>query len=526
MTPHRAARAVLRAALVLATAGGGCVLIVDPFSYQFAGGPGGGASCGGSAPATLAPTHGFAQTQGSVEGGGLALDRQGNIVAAGPIDALASTGPVAFAGALGVQVAAGAMGMFLASFHPDGTAAFVRGFFTDGGAGSLRIGSVVAVDGVGENPAGIVVGGQFANSLTIGQKLLSGGGDHDAFVAKFDDLGNPLWAQSIGDSGDQSYARVVADKAGDLLIAIRGGGSFALGPACPDDGQSDAGMWLAKLRGGDGTCVWVRKLAIGPSSNAFGLAYDPAHDVGVITGDTSGSDFFGAQGGQTEAFVDTFADADGSWAWPEAVRFGPTAMEAIPTSRWGEQVRVSPCGDIFVSGNFEKDISLGAQLNFTNDHDDAGGGTQLFLAKLSAESGTVAWAKTFPSDGVQVVHGLVVGPGGEIAITGDITDNPGSSGIDFGGGLLGAGAGAQGQASNAFVAMFIDGAGAPSYRFAIRLGDGGSNVKPAHGLDLAMRDTGGLAVTGSFDNTIRFSQQAGEVANVLSYGAFFARYEP
>jgi hypothetical protein len=513
LAPRRAWCSVLAAVLVCA--GSGCVLIVDPFGYQFGSG---GPSCSAPAPARLAPTHGFAQTKGFLEGGGLALDPQGNIVAAGRIDS-ATDGPddFAFAGADVVPVPAHTGGMFLASFHPDGTAAFVRGFLSNGPAGTPTIGSVLVVNGSSSAPPGIVVAGQFGSSLNIGQDLLVG--QSDAFVAKFDELGIPLWARSFADNDP----RVVADSAGDLLIAMRGGGSIALEPECARDNGTDPGMWLAKLRGRDGTCVWAKKLLVGPSSNPFGLAYDPAHNVGVITGDTNG-DYFGPANGQTEAFVHAFTDADGTPAWLTAARFGPIAMEATPTARWGEQVRVSPCGDIFVAGNFQQNIFLGAPWSFTNDHPDTKLGTQLFLAKLSAEDGTVAWAKTFPSDGGQAVHGLAMGPGGEIAITGEVVDNPGSQGIDFGGGFLAADP--PGQAINAFVAAFVDGSSRPSFLFATRLADGGKNSTDVHAWDVAAEDSGGLVVTGSFGNTIRFSSTAGEVAITTSYGAFFARYEP
>jgi hypothetical protein len=390
---------------------------------------------------------------------------------------------------------------------------------------------VLLVDGSSGSPPGIVVGGQFDVSLTIGHQLPFGG-NKDAFVAKFDDLGNPIWAQSFGDSVQQSFARVVADKAGDLLIAIRGNGAFTMGPACPVGGPPDSDLWIAKLRGGDGTCVWAQGLPVGPSlgpmlgsPGSFGLSYDPAHDVGVITGDTNGSSYFDGVNGQSEVFVDTFADSDGSRAWLQPVLFGPIGMEATPTGRWGEQVRVSPCGDIFVAGNFEKDISIPGAGSYTNDHYSATVVSQLFLAKLSAENGAVAWAKPFPSDGAELVHGLAVGPGGEIAIAGEVTDEPGSQGIDFDGVLLAKAAGAPGDATNAFVAAFVDGPGGPSYLFGTRLYDGSTNMKPSQAWDLAAGDTGGLAVTGTFDSAIRFSTQPGATGSSNSYGAFFASYD-
>ena len=76
----------------------------------------------------------------------------------------------------------------------------------------------VSVDTYG-NPC---VAGSFSDTVHIGQLTLASTGENDFFIIKFDSLGNLLWGNEGGGSGNDYAFSVASDVAGNTMIT----GSF------------------------------------------------------------------------------------------------------------------------------------------------------------------------------------------------------------------------------------------------------------------------------------------------------------
>lgn len=167
----------------------------------------------------------------------------------------------------------------------------------------------VAVASSGE----VFVVGSFQGTLSFGVGApLTSAGKSDAFVAKLDANGAPVWATRFGGVGDDVASALVLDGAG-LWVggSFTSGADFGKGPTVVA-GENDA--FLSKLSQADGAITSSRvlgasqraglsSLAVGPGGAVFGAGYvrgklgfaekdhlTYANDALVVAFDAAGSD--------------------------------------------------------------------------------------------------------------------------------------------------------------------------------------------------------------------------------------------
>jgi hypothetical protein len=185
-------------------------------------------------------------------------------------------GTIDFGG--GALTSGGAYDIFVAKFNPGGTRIWSKSF---GGIGYQRAASV-AVDSTGA----AVIAGRFANSVNFGGDLLTSGGGDDAYVAKFNALGNHMWSKRFGDGMDQKINSLAIDGNNNIVLAgdSEGQVNFGGGPLT-SAGEQD--IFLAKLLP-DGQHVWSTRFGDSASQTNSALAIDAANNI-VLLGQYAGS---------------------------------------------------------------------------------------------------------------------------------------------------------------------------------------------------------------------------------------------
>jgi hypothetical protein len=141
-------------------------------------------------------TQGFAR--------GVAADGDGSIFLVGQVNG--SNTPLA-----GLTLTNTGFSMFIAKLNREGNAVWAKPQLA-----TVAYGHAIAVDFQGNT----FVVGEFSGSATFGSTTLqtTNGGYGDAFIAKFDSLGNPLWARSAGGTlTDIAYA-VAVDGSGNCFV--------------------------------------------------------------------------------------------------------------------------------------------------------------------------------------------------------------------------------------------------------------------------------------------------------------------
>ena len=336
----------------------------------------------------------------------------------------------------------------------------VRPWTVQVGASSLE---VVSIDAAGN----LYAAGSTAASMDA--SFPTGG----ALLAKYDALGNQLWARQLGSRQDSATA-----------LTIGADGSVFVGGLADDDPVRNPGrlksVFIAKYDA-SGTQLWLKRLGSQTNDLLRALQADADGNV-VAVGYTQGDLFSRNAGGSSDFFVMKL-DAAGNLRW------GRQDGGALGDNAGG--LAVSAAGEIFVAGY------AGTAL-----HGQASsGGTDAFLIKYAAD-GTRQWTRFIGSAGWEYGATVRRDAAGNLYVLGRTSGT--FAGQSSAGGL------------DAFVAK-VDAAGA--LQWVRQLGTPGDEYPTA----MALNAAGGLRIagftTGAFPGASNAGAQNGFVAQLDAGGA-------
>jgi hypothetical protein len=290
---------------------------------------------------------------------------------------------------------AGLSDAYVAKYDPLGTREWVRQF----GSTTFDYGFGVAADKLGN---------VFVAGRTEGVIAAPGLGDEDAFVAKYNALGDQIWVRQFGTSGFERVNDAFADGLGNVYLAGFTNGNLGLpgdqgsafiskfdtagnavwtrrlgtapreANAVSVDGlgniytagetTSNANAFLTKLDT-TGSILWTRQLGTSATDSAYGVSADGLGSI-YISGATSGS-LGGTNAGGNDVFVSRFDDA-GNVIWTR--QFGQSTNEA------SNEVSADKFGNVFVTG------STGGNL-FGANPDGASGVDDVIFFNLNPAGG-------------------------------------------------------------------------------------------------------------------------------------------
>jgi hypothetical protein len=265
-------------------------------------------------------------------------------------------------------------------FDPSGRIVFIKAF----GDGYDQWGEAVAVDGSGN----IYLAGQYGGTISFGSVTLDTGvpgppsanGPYDAFLAKLDPQGNPLFAKSFGAAdttfSDGAYAHqafvrgLTIDPAGDVVLSGSFGGSINFtgrgngGPGTlAAQGTYDA--FLAKFSG-DGDYVFGQSFGTpGSNQEVIDQAIDSDGNI-IVSGSFQGTIDLTAMGGPGPGLVvgNTQCGAGLPPYTAFLAKYGPDGDylwgQAFPADglSYGDQVRVDGTGSIVALSDFSGNSAL------------------------------------------------------------------------------------------------------------------------------------------------------------------------
>jgi len=189
-------------------------------------------------------------------GTGLVTDNQGNIFITGYFSANCSFDTIDFS-------SNGCFDIYLVKLTQNGTVLWGKSF----GGFACDYSTSICID----DNQNIYVAGFYAySSLIIGDTVLSSGDEFNAFLAKFDNNGNFIWAKSIASTGDDEGLSLKY-KNGSIYFSGEFGNTINLDTfSISSNGLSDA--FIARIDT-SGTVIWIR--------TAGGTGYDSASGVTV-----------------------------------------------------------------------------------------------------------------------------------------------------------------------------------------------------------------------------------------------------
>ncbi|PSN19715.1 hypothetical protein C7271_05840 [filamentous cyanobacterium CCP5] len=304
---------------------------------------------------------------------------------------------------------------FLAEYSLDGEQVWLTELGTD---------RPDTIEAVAVSESSIFVAGTTGGSLD-GQGTGLG---NDAFIAKYDLVGNLQWVNQLGTpQTDQGYS-VTVDAQGNAYLTGSTRGSL---PENKSGGGSDA--FLAKFSD-DGDLVWTRQLSLSGSQEGNVVASDDAQNVYVAGSsgfrngfiakfDASGQQQWDEQldsfnyvrdlevsssgnlylGGATRSSLSDAIikklDTDGDLVWTQEL--------ATPQNDFVESLEIGSDGTIYAVGSTRGELG-----------DTSFGNSDLFLSSFDTE-GNLNWVEQFGSPANDSANGLAIDSQGNFYLAGD-----------------------------------------------------------------------------------------------------------
>lgn len=333
------------------------------------------------------------------------------------------------------------------------------------------------------------VTGYILGSALFGSVEITGHGSYDIFIAKYDSVGNLKWAKTAGGQSDDWGRGIALDKQGNVYVVGNYQQSAFFGQRQLTS-SGDRDVVLAKYNS-SGECVWA--------GSGGGPGIDEGRGVGVdaqgnsyITGyfqsrATFGPDALSSQGAR-EIFVAKF-DSTGKCIW------GRQAQGSF--YNMGYALASDAQGNSVITGYISSATAFGQQVIGSNEF------TTAFLARFDA-SGSCQWAQTATGTGYVTGNGVAAGNDGTIYLIGR-----GYGTFSFGE----TGKPVRSTSAAAYVAKF-DQAGVCQWLSGPNGGDGNTDGK-----SVALNPKGKLWMTGTSSGTSMF----GDVYAITN-GVFVAKF--
>ena len=345
-------------------------------------------------------------------GGFPATDRTGNVFLAG---CTTSTNNIASTGSF-QDTLAGNADFFLVKFDAGGERIWGSYF---GGPGEEENGfQQISIDKTGN----IYMAG-FTNSTTGivtpgAHQTVYGGGAHDCFLAKFNTLGNRIWATYYGGSGDDNVGGVTTDKNGNVYLT---------GTTVSDTGISTPGSYqpnlfnssdafLAKFDSNGvrqwGTYYGGENADQGNacSTDSFGNVYFTGNTSSLTNIASPGAWQTTYGGNPTDAFLAKFTPG-GQRIW--ATYYGGNNVDE------GINCDVDSTGNACVVGSTASTNNISSPGSFQQTY---GGGDDGFLVKFDS-SGQRLWGTYYGGSNWDNIMGCSIGWNNAIFISGATKSN-------------------------------------------------------------------------------------------------------
>ncbi len=346
----------------------------------------------------------------------VAVDPEGNVYVAG----FTSSSHTSFPVAAGPDTTFGGdQDAFVVKVSADGTALIYAGYI--GGSGS-EIANGIAVDNDGNAyVTGSTESGPTSFPVTVGPKLVYGGGTTDAFVAKVNATGTALvYAGYVGGSESDSASGIAVDSEGQAYVV---GDTFSTeasfpvqtGPDLTFNGVRDA--FVTKVNPSGTALVYAGYIGGSEFDVGSGVAVDAGGQAYVVGYTGSNEDSFLATGGPDltfngggqDAFIAKVGSSGGALEY--AGYIGGAGVE------FGRGVAVDAAGRAYVTGDTNSGegsfpVAVGPDLTFN------GGGRDAFITSVAADGTALAYAGYIGGAGFDQANAVAVDSTGSAHVTG------------------------------------------------------------------------------------------------------------
>jgi len=301
---------------------------------------------------------------------GVSSDAAGNVYATGTV-----SNPGLFED---VVIPCEVSDVFLAKYDVNGALLWV----TLGGGDLLDQANDVVTDASGNSyVAGAIQTNSLHPTAQFDNFTLTGHGDYDWLLVKYDVSGNVVWAKNGGSTaGDIAYG-VGLDSTGNVYVTGHFSGTMTVdGVTVTSSGLFD--IFIAKYNS-SGVLLWLKKAGGTGSDISHGLVVDGSGNLGIV-GEFQNTATFGTRSVKAAGLGDAFIakyDTNGNNLW---VRGGgsTTSFAGDPA----KAVAVDGANNFYMTGDYTGTATFDG-LTVTNTGTS---GTDIFVAKYNSD-GLIQW---------------------------------------------------------------------------------------------------------------------------------------
>ena len=341
----------------------------------------------------------------SFDPAGVATAPNGNVYVAGNIS---GSGSIKF-GNNTLNTSGGTI--VIAAFDATNTLLWARQY-DSAGNGYIR---GIAVDTGGN----ICIAGDFFSPVlhlgTININIgLTGSGVQDVFIAKLDNMGNPLWAKSGSVQGQGTSMGICTDRSGNIAFTGNYAVSMTLGTTVLNEVAGTAGysVFTAKFDG-SGTLLWAKTAGGHTDAESAGISVDGAGNF-FVTGNFWRDVTFGTVAINTANIYNSVFVAKYS---PAGIALWAKYAGGGSNDDFANAVAADTSGNVFVAGTYKS-----TTINFGTTALTNGGTTNIFLAKYNS-SGVPQWAHKAGGNANETATALSTDNAGNVYMAGNITSS-------------------------------------------------------------------------------------------------------
>jgi len=258
--------------------------------------------------------------------------------------------------------------------------------------------------------------GTYRGTLIIGNDTLLGGSTEDAYLAKYDTLGNPVWTRSLNGLGNEKIYGIDFDNSGNIYLA----GQFSINMKVGSVSLTGLGStdgFLAKLNS-SGVVTFARRFGGTGSETVSGLRYHGASNTLSLGGSYNGTMVIDGNnrtsGGDLDIYVAQFDGTTGNSNW---VFTSAGAQADILRG-----ITIDGSANVYVTGGLcnNKDILGPFGLASSGIYD-------MFVAKITS-AGALSWARSLTGSGSEIGNHVALDASNNVCVLGTFDLGIGSRG--------------------------------------------------------------------------------------------------
>lgn len=435
-----------------------------------------------------------------------AVDADGNIYITGRFQGTVDFDPSSSTANL--SSSAGTWDIFIAKYNASGAYQWAKRM----GGSYDDLGYSLSLDGSGN----IYVTGFFQYIADFDPSSstanLASAGNWEIFIAKYDPLGNYLWANSMGGASHDIGYSLSVDGSGNVYVTGIFAGTVDFDPSSATANLTSAGLYdvfIAKYDA-SGAYLWANRM--GGSSYDYGssLSLDGSGNV-YVTGYFQGTADFGLSSstaslisaGGDDIFIAKY-NASGTYLW--ANRMGGSSGDR------GRSLSLDGSGNIYITGEFEGAADFDPSSSTANL--TSAGSSDMFISKYDP-SGAYFWANKMGGTSTDYSMALCHDGSGNVYVSGYFQStadfDPSSSTANL----------ASAGSYDAFISKYDD---SGAYMWANRMGGSLGDF----GRSLSIDGSGNLYVAGWFEGTADFDPSSStlNLNSAGGYDIFITKYSP